>query len=205
LKIHLKPLTGRVSWQRTTPLTIDRDRIKAILASLRNDETVGPPAGGWTGNDMFLVAGVCSWAAMKRIERTWNEELRDEMSKLHKERLEAVTATVLDNVPATVLIVAWIVQMIESDTYDDRLKKPEVGGYAYLNDGTAVFEMVPDPEELLRTIRDSIEELQHAIALSEQMEQAGIPPSGNRERLRQQLAEFQMWERILSRGEKQDD
>jgi hypothetical protein len=140
MKIDIRPFSGQVSWQRSLPLTIDKALIEQLIERLCDGKPIETPSGGWSANDLFMVAGVCAWAAANKVRDIWSFLYRNEFSALPKEHQEAWGHTLLDNVPAIALFVATAAHHIDSNTYDQKFA-PTLDGYIYVEEDAVVFEM----------------------------------------------------------------
>ncbi len=142
MKTEIRPFSGHVSWQRSLPLTIDKAVVERLIERLRDGKPIEAPSTGWSANDLFMVAGVCAWAAANKARDAFSYIYRDEFNAMPKEHQEAWGHTLLDNVPAIALFVATLAHHVESNTYDPKFG-PTLEGYVYVDEGTAVFEKMP--------------------------------------------------------------
>ncbi len=102
-------------------IEIDKERLDKILQCLDNGDDLPAPHGGWSGNEMMLVAGACMFSRMSQGPLYVDGRSRRDQTL---ERREATERTFGMELASTINYFKTVAKLLADGHYDDALQKP---------------------------------------------------------------------------------
>jgi hypothetical protein len=96
-------------------VTISRDRLAYLLDCLANGKGIKPPPGGWSTDDMLMLAGACRFGVMTHGPPLYSPE---QLLAMTGERREALEEDFAISIEASVEWCAHVASLIWGGEYD---------------------------------------------------------------------------------------